>query len=57
MRKVKGLEVLDQPTLNRGLTEQDLAYIYNPKEKMPDGFIERLTQWSKKIKELYEENK
>lgn len=54
---MKGLEVLDQPTLNNGLTEQDLAYIYNPDEKMPDGFIERLTQWSEKIKELFTENK
>ena len=57
MRKVKGLEVLDQPTLDSGLTEQDLTYIYNPKEKMPDGFLERLAKWSEKIKELYAENK
>lgn len=57
MRKVKGLEVLDQPTQNNVLTEQDLTYIYNPKENMPEGFMERLTQWSNKVKELYEENK
>lgn len=57
MRKAKGLEVLDQPTQNNVLTEQDLAYIYDSTVEKPAGFTERLTQWSNKVKELYKENK
>ena len=59
MRKVKGPEVLAQPTQNNLniLTKQDLEYIYNPNIEKPEGFIDRLTQWSNKVKELYEKNK
>lgn len=50
---------LAQPTKSNLniLTEQDLAYIYNSNMEKPEGFTDRLTQWSNKVKELYEENK
>lgn len=59
MRKVKGPGVLVQPTQSNLniLTEQELEYIYNSNLEKPEGFTDRLTQWSNKVKELYEENK